>query len=69
MHTAAATSSPIVLKLALANPDIISRKDPMTGLYPFQAAASTGDLAGLSKAYLLLKENPSVLSALTGGKE
>ena len=69
LHTTAATSSPIVLELAHANPDIISRKDPTTGLYPFQAAASTGDLAGLSNAYLLLKENPSAMSALTGGRE
>ena len=69
LHTAAATDSPNVQKLATANPEIIFRKDSSTGLYPFQAAASTGDLAGLSKAYLLLKENPSVLSALTGGVE
>lgn len=70
LHTAAATGSPIVQKLASANPGVISRKDPGTGLYPFQAAAaSSGDLAGLNNTYLLLIKNPGVVSALTDGGE
>jgi hypothetical protein len=62
---------PVALKLAQADPDSVAHRDPATGLYPFQMAASGlsgADVVDVEVVYRLLRTQPSVLATSNGSR-